>query len=174
MIAKKYGEKMKNIIVGLLISLVFLGCGDKKSDENVEPKLVVGQTVSLSLNDQNEKAHSLSPETKTLIFAFSKDMGHTCNDFFAKKDENYLTEHNTVFVADVSSAPSVIRSMFILPGMKDFKHTILVMDDEAVASAYKAGMNLEQIVVVSLDKGVITEISNVTTVDDLAKKIEIN
>ncbi len=166
---------MKNIVLGLLISLVFLGCGAKESSRNIEPKLVIGKSVlDLSLKDQNEKVQTVSADTKVLIFAFSKDMGHTCNDFFAKKKDDYLQSHKAVFVADVSSAPSLIRSMFILPGMKDFKHTILVMDDAAIAAGYKSAMKTESIVMVSLENGKITAIDNVNSVDALAQKIEAN
>jgi len=165
---------MKNVIFGLLISLVFLGCTSKEvSNEPVDPKLVIEKNVAgLNLNDQHGKPYTIPAETTTLIFAFSKDVGHTCNDFFATKDASYLSDNNAVFVADVSAAPSIIRSMFIMPGLKDFKHTVLVIDDETVASGYKSGQESEKIVIVSLQDKTITAIENVTTTEELAAKIE--
>ena len=47
-------------------------------------------------------------------------MGHLCNDFFVTQDASYLANNKSIFVADVSSAPSIIRSMFIMPGFKRF------------------------------------------------------
>lgn len=165
---------MKNVILGLLISLVFIGCSSQEADvKPAEPKLVVTQSLAdLTLNDQHEVAHKVLADTKTLVFAFSKDVGHTCNDFFATKDESYLNDNNAIFVADVSAAPSVIRSMFIMPGLKDFKHTVLVIDDETIANDYKAGQDSEKIVIVSLQDKTITSITNVSTTEELAARIE--
>ena len=164
----------KTLVIGLFLSLLFLGCSSSEIDtQNINPKLVKETSLSgLTLNDQNEKSHSVNADTKTLIFAFSKDIGHACNEFFETKSATYLDENNALFIADVSSAPSVIRSMFILPGLKDFKHTVLVIDDETIAANYKAGIDSEKIVIVSLDNNVITSIETVTTAQEMAKKIE--
>ena len=165
---------MKNVLAGLLLGLLFLGCSSQETDtQPVEPTLVLEKSVAdLVLNDQHEKAHNISADTKTLIFAFSKDMGHICNDFFATKTDDYLSTNNAMFIADVSSAPSVIRSMFIMPGLKDFKHTVLVIDDENIARGFKSGQDSEKIVVVSLENRIIKAINTLATVEDLSKKIE--
>ncbi|PHR54121.1 MAG: hypothetical protein COA44_14165 [Arcobacter sp.] len=165
---------MKNLVFGLLLSLVFLGCTSKEVDpKDLEAKLVVQQSVAaFVLKDQHQKAHTIPADTTTLIFAFSKDMGHTCNDFFASKEDTYLNDNHSIFVADVSGAPSIIRSMFIMPGLKDFKHTVLVIDDKNVATGYKVGMDTEKIVIVSLDNNIITKITTVTTTQELANAIE--
>jgi len=167
---------MKNGLIGLLITLAFVGCSGKdNATQNIEPKLVLEKsTASLSFNDQHEKAHTISTDTKTLIFAFSKDIGHTCNDFFATKNDTYLNDHKAMFVADVSSAPSVIRSMFIMPGLKDFKHTVLVIEDENIANNYKAGLDVQKIIVVTLNNNIITSIDKVSTAEELASKIEVH
>jgi len=167
---------MKNIFIGLLTAIVFLGCSGKENDSQViEPKLVVQKSVSgFTLNDQNDKAHSITSDTKTLVFAFSKDIGHTCNDFFATKDDSYLNDHQAMFIADVSSAPSVIRSMFIMPGLKDFKHTVLVIDDESISNNYKAGLDVEKIIIVSINNNIISSIKQVSSSEELAKEIEVH
>jgi len=165
---------MKNVILGLLLALVFLGCDSKElNPKDLEAKLVVNQSVAaFNLNDQHEKTHNISADTKTLVFAFSKEIGHTCNDFFATKEETYLQDNKAMFVADVSAAPSVIRSMFIMPGLKDFKHTVLVIDDENVATGYKEGMDTEKIIIVKLNDQIISSISTVSTTQELASTIE--
>jgi hypothetical protein len=163
---------MKKFILAAVSVLFFLGCSSNATNENVKPALVVTQSVeNLKLNDQFEAPQTIPADTKKIVFAFSKDIGHTCNDFFATKAPNYLTENKTVFVADVSGAPSLIRSMFILPGLKDFKHTVLVMDDKNVAAEYKAGMESEKIVVVSLENKIITEIKTLSTTSELEAEI---
>ena len=165
---------MKKIIVGLMATLLLLGCSSKDVEEQaVEPKLVIGKSLSdMALNDQFEKAHVLDANTKKVIFAFSKDIAHVCNDYLVTQSTTYLNENNTQFVADVSAAPSLIRSMFILPGLKDFKHTVLLLDDKTVAAPYKANMNVEKIVVAYIDNKSITKIVTISSEDELKKVIE--
>lgn len=164
---------MKKILLAALSALLFLGCSSNATSENVKPALVVQQSLeSLKLSDQFEASHELSPETQKIVFAFSKDIGHTCNEFLATKSEMYLQEHKTFFVADVSSAPSLIRSMFILPGLKDFKHTVLVLEDKDLSASYKAGMESEKIVVVFVENKIITDIQTFNTTEELQAAIE--
>ena len=167
---------MKSILTGLILSLLLLGCGAKTTEnENVEPQLVVGKTIGdLKLNDQFEKPHSLSPDTYKIVFAFAKDSAHACNDFFKTQSPTYLQDNHTEFIADVSAAPSIIRSLFITPGLKDFKHTVLLLEDKAVAAPYKKGLDIEKIAVVYVINKKITEIKSVTTSDELKKIIEVN
>lgn len=165
---------MKKIFTGLLTLLLFIGCSSNATvDKEIEPKLVVKQSLAdLTLNDQNEKLQGIDTDTKKVVFAFSKENGHICNDFFASKDDSYLSDNKTQFVADISAAPSLIRSMFIMPGMKDFNHPILIIENEIVSASYKTEENSEKIVVVILDNHVITEIKFLSTVEELEKEIE--
>ena len=164
----------KSILFTLLISLLFIGCS--KNDEalqNVAPKLVVGKDIgTINLKDQFGEAHTLSPDTYKLIFAFAKKPAHICNDFFNTKSPTYLKEHHAEFIADVSAAPSLIRSMFILPGLKDFKHTVLLLDDEKQAAPYRKDMNTEAIVVVYIINKQITEIRTLNSKEELRKMLE--
>ena len=164
---------MKNIILALLVSLAFLGCSSKTvEDKNVHPKLVAGQSFeAFTLNDQFEKAHTLKADTTKVIFAFAKDSAHVCNDYFKTQKPTYLSDHHTAFVADVSAAPSLIRSMFIMPGLKDLKHTVLLLEDKTVAAPYKKGLDINKIAVVYIVNQKIEKIKFITTADELKKLI---
>ena len=165
---------MKHIIMGLILSVAFIGCSSKTTqDSNVVAKLVVGETISnFKLNDQFEKPHTLNADTKKIVFAFAKEPAHICNDFFATKAATYLADNHTQFVADVSAAPSLIRSLFIMPGLKDFKHTVMIFEDKVVAAPFKKGLNIEVITVVYISGEKITDIKTVTTDKELAQLIE--
>ena len=65
-----------------------------------------------------------------------------------KYPKSYLADNKVQFVADISAAPSLIKSMFILPGLKEFKHTVLIIDDEHVSASYKPTKYNDQIVIV--------------------------
>ncbi len=165
---------MKNIIVALLVSLAFLGCSAKTpEDKNIQAVLVTGKSfANVTLNDQFGKAHTLSGDTTKVIFAFAKDTAHTCNDFFKTQKDDYLTSHHAAFIADVSAAPSLIRSMFIMPGLKELKHTVLLLEDKALAAPYKKGFDINKIAVVFLKGGKIEKIESITNAKELQKSIQ--
>ncbi len=165
---------MKNILIGILATFLLLGCSSKSDEnKNIEPKLVVGKSLTdLNLKDQFGKEHSLNADTYKVIFAFDKEPAHTCNDFFNTQKPTYLQEHHVQFVADVSAAPSIIRSLFILPGLKDFKHIVLLLDDKNIAAPYRKGVDTTKIVVVTLLNKKITDIKTVSTKEKLQKEVE--
>ncbi len=166
---------MKKIITVLMIALLFLGCSKDEELKNVEPKLVVGKSlVNLALQDQFANPQIIKPTTTKVIFAFSKDMAHICNDYFATQTATYLNDNHTLFIADVSAAPSLIRSMFILPGLKDFKHTVLLLDNKALAAPYRALQDTEKIIVVYLKNQTITDIKTINSEAELKSVIEVN
>jgi len=162
---------MKNIILALLVAFSFIGCNSKSDEQtaNATPKLVVGKSLSeIKLGDQNEKPRTISKETKIIFFSFSKPTGHACNDFLESKPANFLQEHNALYVADVSAAPSLIKKMFILPDLKDLKFPILLINDDKLSAEFSKGMDKEKIVVVTLDNGTIVNIKNVADTKALA------
>ena len=165
---------IKNIILGFLLSIALIGCSSKATEDvNVTPQLVVGKSLStITLNDQFEKAHTIDAKTSKIVFAFSKDAAHTCNDYFKMQSATYLSEHNTVFIADVSAAPSLIRTVFIMPGLKEFKHTVLLFEDKKMAAPFKKGLDINKVTVVYLDGTTIKEIKTITTDAELKKLIE--
>jgi len=160
---------MKKIVLILLFTLAFVGCSEEKIA--VEPKIVIGKSLeSMKLKDQFGELKTIHSDTKKVIFAFSKNTGHMCNDFFNTKEPTFLTDNHVIFVADVSSAPSLIRSMFIIPGLKDFKHTVLVIEDKTVSINYKHADKAEDIMVVYLDNFIIKNIKYISNKEALAKE----
>jgi len=160
---------MKNVLLAMLLTLSFIGCSEEVSAPVVS-KVAVGKSLeSLKLNDQFEKSHTLDVGTTQVIFAFSKDMGHMSNEYFEKQDPDFLAKHHTVFVADVSGAPSLIRSMFIMPGLKDFKHTVLIIEDKNLAASYRDEAHKEELMVLTINNFVIDNIAYVKDEAGLAK-----
>ncbi|MDQ7067846.1 MAG: hypothetical protein Q9M40_07640 [Sulfurimonas sp.] len=165
---------MIKIITAIALTLLFVGCGSKEeAPQDIEAKIVVGKSLSgLTLQDQFEKEHTLKATTTKVIFAFDKESAHICNDFFVTKDASYLADNNTEFIADVSAAPSLIRTLFILPGLKDFKHTVLLLNDKTVAAPFRKDMDVEKIVAITLSDGKILTIATLATDKELQAFIE--
>ncbi|MEN4052548.1 MULTISPECIES: hypothetical protein [Sulfurimonas] len=162
---------MKKIIAILAITLLFLGCSSKSEEnKNVEAKLAVGKSLTdIKLKDQNEKPATIAADTKIVFFSFSKPTGHACNEFLESKPANFLAEHKAVYVADVSAAPGIIKSMFILPDLKELKFPILLINDDKLSAEFTKEMNKESIVVVTLDNLKITNIQNLKDASELEK-----
>ena len=166
---------MQKIILTVFTTLLILSSSLLAVDKEIVPKLVVGKTLSdITFNDQFEKSQTINEKTKTVIFAFSKDSAHTCNDYFEKKESTYLADNSVQYVADVSSAPFIIKFLFVMPSIKDLKHSVLLIEDEEVANSFKAGIASEKIVIVTLNNMNITNIKTITTEDELIKEIENN
>ena len=167
---------MKSILMGFILAVAFIGCSSKGAeDSSVVPKLVVGKTFEqLTLNDQFGKPHTLRADTYKVVFAFAKDPAHTCNDFFKTQAATYLQDNHTEFIADVSAAPSLIRKFFITPGLKELKHTVLLLEDKKVAAPYKKGLDINSIAVVYILNNKIEKIKFVKTDKELKALIEDN
>ncbi len=165
---------MKKIVLGLITALLFLGCSsNEEAKQNVEPKLVVGKSLeNLGLNDQFDKPVTLKADTKKVVISYSKDTGHVCSGFFEKQSESYLENNKVQYIADISPAPSLIRSMFVIPGLQDLKYPILILDDEKIAAPFRAGIDVEKTIVVSLNNNSIIEIKAINSEDELKKALE--
>lgn len=166
---------MKRLIVAVsLATLLLVGCGEKPSDVKVEPILQIGNSLEFfALNDQFGKEYQLSSDTKKIIFAFEQKPAHSVNDYLVTKPASYLVDNNTVFVADVSAAPALIRNMFIMPGLKDFEHSVLIFEDSYSAAPFRYGVGEDSIVVVLLDNKEIINVENIIpTKEALSQFIE--
>jgi hypothetical protein len=129
--------------------------------------LQTASKLSFTLPDQFDKAHSLSDETKKVIFVFAKATGHTVREFLKKQDKNYLPKLNTLFVADISGMPAVIRNTFALPDFKKSAYSVLLIYDKKIAKIYKDESKADKISIVSLQNGVIENIKYVNSEEEL-------
>jgi len=124
-----------------------------------------------SYPDQFDKIHSVTNDTKQLIFAFKKDSGHTVKEFLSSKENNYLKEKNTFFVADVSAMPTIIQ-WFALPSLKDYPYTIIVFNDDDLSAKYKNEEKIEKIMVVLLENMKVTDVKYFNDVKELEVHLE--
>ena len=133
--------------------------------------LSVGSTLAFTLPDQFDKTSTLTNDTKKVIFVFAKATGHTVREFLKKQDKNYLPSRNTLFVADVSGMPTVIRNTFALPDFRKSPYSVLLIYDKAIAKSYKNKKDADKITIVTLENRKITNIQTLTTEDELKKAL---
>jgi len=129
--------------------------------------LNINSKLDFTLPDQFDKAVTLTPQTQKIIFVFAKATGHTVREFLKKQDKTYLPSRNTLFVADVSGMPTVIRNTFALPDFRKSPYSVALIYDKAIAKAYKNEKDADKITIVTLKNKMITDIKTFTTQKDL-------
>jgi len=130
-----------------------------------------GSSISFTLPDQFDKANTLTDNTQKIIFVFAKATGHTVREFLKKQDKSYLPSKHTLFVADVSGMPTVIRNTFALPDFRKSPYSVLLIYDKEIAKNYKNTEDADKITIVTLKNKKITNIQTVTTEEALQKAI---
>jgi len=133
--------------------------------------LKVGSSLSFTLPDQFDKAHSLSNDTKKVIFVFAKSTGHTVREFLKKQNKEFLPSKKALFVADVSGMPTVIRNTFALPDFRKSPYSVLLIYDKEIAKKYKNSIDANKIIIVTLDNKKITKVQTVTNEEELKKAL---
>jgi hypothetical protein len=169
---------IKKIILSLVLLLLVAGGAlfAINGKDNYDPSkysataskgLTVNSKLSFTLPDQFDKAVTLTPETKKVIFVFAKATGHTVKEFLKKQDKNYLPSRNALFVADISGMPTVIRNTFALPDFKKSAYSVALIYDKAIATSYKNEKDADKITIVTLSNDVITKKQTFSTEEEL-------
>jgi hypothetical protein len=131
----------------------------------------VGQSVSsLELEDQHGNHTTLTAMPKTLIMAYEKGTGATVNEYLNAQDKEYLNKYNAVFIADISQMPGLVTKLFALPKMRKYIHTVLLIQDEHQGLQFPS--KEEKITVLKFQDNVLTQVTFITTADELKAAIE--
>ena len=169
---------IKKILLGLL-GLILIGGGAlflikgkdnydaTKYSANVSNGLNAGSTISFTLPDQFDKAHTLKTDTKTLVMVFAKATGHTVKGYLKKQDSDYLAKRDALFVADISPMPTVIRNTFALPDLKKSTYSVLLIYDKNIAKQLKNEKGANKIAVVTLENGVVKATKYIDSEEEL-------
>ena len=113
---------MKTSVIFLLLSGVLLADILKVNDKFPFP----------SFSDQFEKKLAITPQTKEIIISFSKKNGKAVKAFLVTH-KGYLKERQAVYLADVTSAPSLAMSLFMKPALKKYDFSVGLIEDDDIA-----------------------------------------
>jgi hypothetical protein len=123
-----------------------------------------------SLNDQFGKEHNLQIQPKILVCSFGKSTGKLISIYFDARDKAYLTKYDIELIADVSSIPLILRKTIIIPKMKKYSFDILLSTDKAFSTLFPR--KDDNLTVIKMENGVVTEISFCADEDELRDAIE--
>ncbi len=109
-----------------------------------------------SFSDQFEKKLTVTPQTKEIIISFSKKNGKAVKAFLESR-KGYLKQRDAIYLADVTSAPSIAMSLFMKPALKKYDFSVGLIEDDAMAERLPKMEG--KTTVIRLDKMIITSIT---------------
>lgn len=133
--------------------------------------LAIGAKVELTLPDQFDAAHTIAADTTTLIMAFSKGSGSIVRGYLDTQPGSFLSDHKTVFIANISPIPVVIRNTLALPKLRKSSYSVLLLYEESMADALMNKEQSENIAVVTLESNVVQGIQYAANEADLVALI---
>lgn len=123
--------------------------------------ILLAQTLNIgtniaTLNIKDQFGEKLATQkSKTLIFAFSKAKGKEVKEFL-DKNTNYLKKHHASYIADISSAPSFVASMFMIPKFEKYPFKMGLIRDEKLSKILPKKENM--LTILSLKNSKVTKI----------------
>lgn len=156
--------------IGILIALLLLVIGgififnsseifnQKGSFTKATNGLKVGSDVDFALPDQHDKLHTLSNNTKKVIFVFAKPTGHIVKQYLSTQPSNFLVSKDMLFVADISPMPVAIRNLMAVPDLKKSPFSVLLMFAPALTTPFFDESKKDKIIVATLDNKKITNV----------------
>ncbi|MCF6147435.1 MAG: hypothetical protein E3K37_02130 [Candidatus Kuenenia sp.] len=108
---------------------------------NAEPYAVGSQIPSISLSDQHEQKRTVDKTIRLIIFSNNKVGSDIVRDSLNGVDEEYLTTHKTIYIADISGMPGLIRKLFAFPKMRKQPYSIYLDDGPSFTRDFPAEEN---------------------------------
>ena len=120
-------------------------------------------------NPQGEKL-TIPSNVKTIIISYKKETGKLINKYLISKHPTYFDELNAIFIADINKMPSVITTLFALPKIRKYKHTVYLHYSEEFAKYIPA--KDKKITIIKIQNQKVKSISYVSTQSELKKALE--
>ncbi len=129
--------------------------------------LTIGDTIpNIKFNDQFDKVNSIKADTKTIIFAESKDKSTVVKEFLISKGKGFLENNKAEYVADISGMPSLISKFFALPKMRKYDFSILLLNEE---NKDLFSSKEDKISIYTIVDSKVTDIKYISSKEELAK-----
>ncbi len=126
------------VVIGAVVACL-IGCAISTSAEDGVPAapLGVGDTLgAISLEDQFGEKRSVDDSVKGIFFTRDMDAGDAIKASLAKDGQSRLDDARSLYVADVSRMPALIRRMFAEPAMRKRGYAMLLDRSGEVTSDF--------------------------------------
>ena len=114
--------------------------------------------------NQFDQDRIIDQKSQMVIVTFSKDKGALINEFL-EQNKAFLEQNNAHYLADVSSVPSFVMSMFMKPKFKSYEYDMgLIYDENKALSIPKKD---DDITVIYLKDKKVSKIDFLQNLDSL-------
>lgn len=144
-------SKGKVILAGLIFLLTSVLVAQKPMMEKGD------YFLTYIYKDQWDKDQALKIDVQYAIFSGDRGSGKMGREAIAALGgKKYMDSHMAVFIADISGAPSLIRSLFIIPSLQELDFPVFLILSGSQTD--DVPMKEDSLTVFKLDKGVIQSI----------------
>lgn len=93
--------------------------------------LSVGEPFpATTLEDQFEKRHTVTAEERMVLISFERDVSDAVNAFMKRQPKGLFADHRAKYIADISTMPTIISTLFALPKMRGYHYPVMLNLDE--------------------------------------------
>lgn len=122
----------------------------------------------LALQDQFQEPWEVSPTTRVVYFAASREAGDWMTTILSDQALDYLASRNAMYMADLSGMPGFVSTMFALPSLRQQPYRVGVVLQKGVLADWPTGSGMTKF---SLNNMVIESIEQLRTLDALKSSL---
>lgn len=124
---------------------------------------------TITFNDQFEKTHTISNDTKMILVAYDKDISASLKEVLLSKNDNYLKDNKIVYVADITGMPYLIAKFFAIPKMKKYPFSVYFLAEENENAFSKKE---DMISVYTIKDGKVLNLSHLSSKEEIEKLLK--
>lgn len=122
------------------------------------------------LSDQHGKLHTIDEHVRLIIFASDREASDIVYEALKSHNDTYLSVHHTAYILDISSIPSIIFRMFVLPRMRKYSYSVLL--DKKSGATHMFPREGGNITLIKLDKMEIKSVEFIDSREELTRAIK--
>ena len=128
--------------------------------------LADGATLpAITLADQHDVRATVGPETKLLLFTRDMDASKITKEVLAEDGAAKLARAHATYVADISAMPSLVTTLFAMPGLRKRPYQMLLDRDGTVTKDLPSEAGA--VTVLTLDHLVVRRVEYVRSAERL-------
>jgi hypothetical protein len=130
----------------------------------------IGDSLLMELKDQHDQMVAINEQTNLVLFAAGKSTSALMSKVLEDLPPTTLKDKKAIYVADISGMPGFITKMIAIPKMQKRPYTIAILRDETQSKRFP--QKDDEITVIKLNSGKVTEITFVTTQEEITKVLQ--
>lgn len=120
---------------------------------------------AIALADQHDVQTHVGPETRLLLFTRDMDASKITKEVLAEDGAAQLTRARAQYVADISAMPSLVTTLFAMPGLRKRPYPMLLDRDGSVTKDVPSQPGA--VTVLTLDRSTVRHVEYVTSAERL-------